>query len=231
LKIFSKGIDRIPLGCFKTKPYPLNERLPINTYLRHIQAALNTALERGFTEEPLKIKRVKTPKKLPRILTPAEREAILVNAMENDFEVYRIILFTLWTGCRREEVLRLKWSDVHLGEDSWCVLRGKGDKERMVPLLSGALDAVGEPKDLGAVFHQFHKDTLSHRFKWVARACGIEDVRFHNLRHSAATQMIESGIIGEVVQRILGHADYRTTQIYVNLSQATLCEEMKKLRY
>ena len=90
---------------------------------------------------------------------------------------------------------------------------------------------MGEPKDLGLVFHPFYPDTVSHRFKAISRECGIEDVHFHNLRHSAATQMIESGVIGDVVQRILGHTDYRTTQIYVNLSQATLAEEMKKLKY
>ena len=93
------------------------------------------------------------------------------------------------------------------------------------------LDAMGGPKDLGPVFHQFHKDTVSHHFKEIARACGIEDVHFHNLRHSAAAQLIESGGIGDVVQRILGHSDYRTTQTYVNLSQSTLAEEMKEFKY
>ena len=145
--------------------------------------------------------------------------------------MWRIILFTLWTGCRREEVLRIKWSNVQLGDEPRCIVRGKGNKERLVPLLPPALDSMGEPKDLGPVFHQFHKDTVSHRFKRISRECGIEDVHFHNLRHSAATQMIESGVIGDVVQRILGNSDYRTTQIYVNLSQLTLAEEMKKFKY
>ena len=84
-----------------------------------------------------------------------------------------------------------------------------------MPLLPDALEAIGEPKDLGPVFHQFHKDTVSHRFKRIARECGIEDVHFHNLRHSAATQMIESGVIGDVVQRILST---RTTALRRSMS-------------
>ena len=138
----------------------------INSYLRHLQAAFNTALEWGYIEKPLKIKRVKVPKNLPRILSTKEREAILDHAKETDFEMWRIILFTLWTGCRREEVHDgSNGRTSYLGDEPRCIVRGKGNKERVVPLLPPALDAMGEPKDLGPVFHQFHKDTVSHRFK------------------------------------------------------------------
>ncbi len=203
----------------------------INAYLRHIRAAFNQAHEWGYLDKPLKIKPVKEAKQLPRVLSPQERSSILTFARENDFEMWRIITFSLWTGCRRTETLKLHWTDITLGTDPFCRVRGKGNKERIVPVLPPAVEAMGVPKDIGPVFQQWHRDTLSHRFKQIARRCGIEDVHFHNLRHSAATQMIESGIMGDVVQKILGHSDYRTTQIYVNLSHSTLSEEMRKLKY
>ncbi len=83
----------------------------------------------------------------------------------------------------------------------------------------------------GPVFIQWHSDTITHRFKAVARACGIEDVHFHNLRHSTATQMLESGIPLEVVQRILGHSDIRVTQIYAKVRDQLVKREMAKLKW
>ncbi len=79
--------------------------------------------------------------------------------------------------------------------------------------------------------HHYHKSTVTGHFKQIARACEIEDVHFHNLRHSAATQMITSGIRLEVVQEILGHVDIRTTQIYAKIMDQVVYNEMQKLKY
>lgn len=143
--------------------------------------------------------------------------------------MYRVIQFALWTGSRREEIANLKWQDI--GEDSARII-GKGDKERTIHLLPEALEAMGERKDIGYVFVRWNDlSRYTKTFKRIARACGIEDVHFHHLRHTAATKMIESGIEINYVKEMLGHSSITTTEIYTAVVQKTLKEKMKKLRY
>ena len=199
----------------------------INSYRRHILAALNYAIEGNYLTKIPKFKRVKTGEHLPRILTKPEINRILKYAKKHDYELWRIILFALWTGCRREEIIRIRYEDIK-GET--CRISGKGDRERNIRLLAQALKAVGS-QDFGPVFRQLHKDTLSHYFKRIVRAVGIEDVHFHNLRHSAATYMIENGMHPKAVQKALGHADFRTTERYIKIHDEFMFKEMEKLRY
>ena len=149
-------------------------------------------------------------------------------AREKDAEMYRIIRFALYTGCRRSEILDLRWENV---SGNMVRLVGKGDKERVIPLVPQALEAMGPRLDMGPVFVQVHPDTYSHRFKAICRICGIDDRNFHCLRHSSATAMLESGIDLPVIQKILGHADISTTQIYAEVRDRLLVDQMKKLRY
>jgi integrase len=196
----------------------------INTYLRHIKAALNVAAEKNYMV-PIRFKMVKTPKHLPRILTKNEIKRLQKKA---DKDLYRFITFALYTGCRREEILNVKWQDV---TGDVVRITGKGDKQRFVKLVPKALKAMGNRKDIGSVFPQWHKDNLSKEFTKLARRCGITDVHFHSLRHTSATQMLESGIPLEKVQKILGHQDIRITQIYTQISDESTFREMEKLKF
>jgi len=198
-----------------------------NTYLRHIKAALNTAREWGYIEKVSKIKPLKVGKHLPATLSREEINKILEYSKKADHEMWRIISFALWTGCRRQEILNLKWQDV---SENTCRIIGKGDKERVVYFLPDALKAMGTKRHIGLVFKKMHKDTVSHKFKDLATACNIKS-NFHNLRHTAATHMIKNGIPIEIIQKILGHSDIRTTQIYAQIYDDVIAKEMSKLKY
>lgn len=198
-----------------------------NTYLRHIKAALNTAREWGYIEKVPKIKPIKTGKRLPITLSKKEINKILNYSEKENYKMWRIITFALWTGCRRQEILNLKWQDI---SEKTARITGKGDKERVVYLLPDALKAMGTMRDIGPVFKRMHKDTVSHQFKALADACNIK-AHFHNLRHTAATHMIKSGIHIEIIQKILGHSDIRTTQIYAQVYDDVIQKEMSKLKY
>jgi len=120
------------------------------------------------------------------------------------------------------------WPKVH---DAMADIIGKDDKERTIPLLPAAIRAMGLPQDLGYVFwHPNDLDKYTKEFKKNARACGIEDLHLHNLRHTAATDMLASGMGIEYVQEVLGHADISTTQIYTKILQKNLRREMQKIR-
>ena len=95
-----------------------------------------------------------------------------------------------------------------------------------------ALEAMGERKDIGNVFVRWNDlSKYTKAFKKIARECGMEDVHFHHLRHTAATCMIESDIELSYVQKMLGHSAISTTQIYTKIVQKTLKEKMKKMKY
>ena len=84
--------------------------------------------------------------------------------------------------------------------------------------------------DIGFVFwHLSDMAIITHKFKKFCRACGIEDIHFHNLRHTAATDMLRAGLRLEHVQKILGHSTIGTTQIYVEISQDDWRREMQKM--
>ena len=67
-------------------------------------------------------------------------------------------------------------------------------------------------------------------FKALAGVCKI-NVRFHNLRHIPVTYMIKNSIPLEIIQKILGHSDIRTTQIYAQVYDDVIQKEMSKLKY
>ena len=198
----------------------------INSYLRHIKAFLNQAKRDGVINVVPEIKKLKVGKQIPRILTEKEKEKLLQFAFLNDMELYRIIQFNLYTGCRRSEILTARWENYN---PPMLKVKGKGDKERNVPIIPKALVAMGTKKSSGFIFLQVHPDTYTHRFKAIARGCGINDVHFHQLRHSAATSMLESGIDLPVIQKILGHENISTTQIYADVMDNYMVEQMKKL--
>jgi integrase len=200
----------------------------VNTYLRHIRTFLNAAFAEGVLEKAVPVRMVPTGKRLPKILDGDERERVLAWALENDPDMGRVIQFVLWTGLRRSEVRGLRWENIRGG---FARVVGKGNRERSVPLMPSALEAMGEPRDIGPVFPQWHPDTYSHRFKRAARAVGVRGRSFHGLRHSAATAMLESGLGLRTIQRILGHAAVTTTEIYADVRDQLLADEMSKLRY
>ena len=218
-----KHITEFKASCKAQNVKPVS----VNTYLRHIKAALNYAKEQGYIKDVPKIKYNKLPDALPRVISADNVQKLLTYAKENNFEMWRIISFALYTGCRRMEILNLRYENII---DGVATIYGKGKKERIVPLIEQALEAISPLQDIGRVFMYKHQDTITHNFKKLVRDCGIQ-ARFHDLRHTSATQMLKHKIPLNVVQKILGHADLSTTQIYAKVLSETLESEMQKLKY
>jgi integrase/recombinase XerD len=221
-------VDKAKINKFKSVCLSRGiKKVSVNTYLRHLRGILNKAFEWGHIKKKVKVELYKLPKRHPRILTSDEIDLLLMHSQHCHPEMHRIIKFGLWTGCRREEIHTLKWQNIH---DGFCTVIGKGDKERTIPLLPGALEALGDVKDIGYVFLRSHKDYYSKAFKKLARDCGIEDISLHKLRHTSATKMLESGVGLTEVKEMLGHADIATTQIYAQVLQEHLRKEMMKFK-
>lgn len=104
---------------------------------------------------------------------------------------------------------------------------GKGDKERSFYLLPQALP---DRKDIGKIFRYSHVSTLSNYFRDKIVYPLELNVRFHDLRHTAATTMLANGIDLEMVQKILGHTDIRTTQLYADVLQENIEKQMQRMK-
>ena len=144
------------------------------------------------------------------------------------------------TGCRASEVSALRLSDVHLAE-AFCTCRGKGGKERVVPLGRRAIVALrawidGPRRDAAAraaglsawVLLSSRGNRLSRMRIWEivrlhADTAGVpSDIGPHTLRHSFATHLVAGGVDLRHVQEMLGHSSIATTQRYTHVDASRL---------
>ncbi|MGC9976226.1 MAG: tyrosine-type recombinase/integrase [Syntrophales bacterium] len=231
-----RAISRANIEEFKKKCRIRGAKeITVNGYLSHIKAAFSWAVQEEYlSKKPIiKMYRKRDENKGPplrRILHPEEIQNILKKARERNESLWRLLTVHVWTGGRRSECLSLEWPQVDFQNDM-ITLQGKTG-ERTIPMLPAVRDVL-EPirKDIGRVFADWHRDTVSHWFKEIAVSVGATEHRLHDLRHTAATYMLKSGIDLEVVQRILGHTHISTTQIYAKVLDEILKVQMKKLTY
>ncbi len=194
--------------------------------------------------------RVRFPKvriNLPKFLTNGEIESLLKcpdptkPLGQRDRAMFEILYAT---GLRVSELAELKLQQVHL-DAGYLVVRGKGDKERLVPMGEWACEALRGYLEGGRVAllrKTFHQNVfLNHRagrisrqgiwkvIKHYAKVCGIQrNLTPHVLRHSFATHLLENGVDLRSLQAMLGHADISTTQIYTHVARTRLKEIHRK---
>lgn len=201
-------------------------------------------LEGVVTQSPAELlTAAKRDDAIPGTLSPAQVDRLLAGP-EAKTPVGirdRALLELLYaTGCRASEVSAMRLSDVHLAE-SFCTCRGKGDKERVVPLGRRAIAAVAAwiegPRRAFAtragsqpawVILSSRGNRLSRMRIWEvvrehAAGAGIPpDIGPHTLRHSFATHLVAGGVDLRHVQEMLGHASIATTQRYTHVDAGRL---------
>lgn len=140
-----------------------------------------------------------------------------------------IVPLLILTGARKREVLDAKWEDFDFSRRIWRIPMTKTGKARHVPLNDGALQILSTmPRDMSCPWVFANPDTgrpfVSIFCAWdtARNKAGLSDVRIHDLRHSFASLLINSGRTLFEVQRLLGHSQVKTTQRYAHLSQDTL---------
>jgi len=155
----------------------------------------------------------------------------------------RAMLEAFYAGALRvSELAGVRLNDTKL-DQGYMLVRGKGDKERIVPLGREAIAAISEYLQSGrallagsrASAYLFlarggHRLTRERLWQIVsaASASGGKHASPHMLRHSAATHMVEHGADLRTVQTILGHADISTTQVYTHLALDRLTNVYRK---
>ncbi|MEA2379347.1 MAG: integrase/recombinase XerD [Thermoleophilaceae bacterium] len=180
-------------------------------------------------------------RKLPQVLTRGEVERLLSQPRGTDSHALRdraLLELMYASGLRASEAIGLELGDVDL-EERVLRARGKGSKERLVPIGQAALRALatylerGRPELVknsveGHMFVNFRGGQLTRQglYKIVRRhalTAGLADrMSPHTLRHTFATHLLAGGCDLRSVQEMLGHADVSTTQLYTHLSSERL---------
>ncbi|HEY1834723.1 MAG TPA: site-specific tyrosine recombinase XerD [Solirubrobacteraceae bacterium] len=208
----------------------------MRSFYRHLRR--EELLDRDPTAElrgPRKLQR------LPRVLTRGEVSSLLASPHGTDPLALRdraLLELMYACGLRASEAVGLTTSEVSLEEGMLCA-RGKGSKERLVPIGRQALAALeaysrrGRPRLVGdtvqdhlMVNHRGGALTRQGLYKIVqghARRVGLDQkMSPHTLRHTFATHLLAGGCDLRSLQEMLGHADLATTQVYTHLSAERL---------
>ncbi len=232
VKVKEKTVDGVKI------PEKTISNTTINRDIEVLRKMFNIALENGWLlKNPCaKVKKLRERNILERYLTPDE-EIRLMNACSGRFSYMKpIIEFELNTGMRKEEILSLTWKCVSFENNKITLLDTKNGKKRFIAInstLKGILKEANKKRVCEYVFYNPITKTryadLKNSFPALCKIAKIENFRFHDLRHTAATRMVDSGVNIVQVSNTLGHADIRTTMRYAHAITEQSMEAMETL--
>ncbi len=212
----------------------------VRTYLRFCET------RGGKSPELRELRPPKVKVGLPKALTIEEFEKLLISSrVEDEAKTNRnrlTLLFLFGTGVRVTELIGLNLRDYQATE-KWIKVVGKGGKERLVPLTDLLVEALDKylsefrPQLVGSddpesifVNDRGHRPSRIDIWRWLAawshKAGFAEPIHPHRFRHGCATALLEGGADLRSIQMILGHSSIQTTQIYTNVSQKHLRDEV-----
>jgi len=172
---------------------------------------------------------IKVPKTLPK---PIDENIIDEILKHSDLKEHLIISLLYGLGLRISELSTLKLSDI---SKAWVTVRGKGDKERQVPLLEPLYQQIERyrEKEQPSIYlleknkQQMSTQQIRYLFTKVFKKSGIKATP-HQLRHSFATHLLHNGARISDVSELLGHSSMVSTQIYTELGSSKKLNEYSK---
>ncbi len=200
-------------------------------YLAALSHALSIAVNewQWLDDSPArKVKKPKEPRGIVRFLSDDERDRLLEACLEsNNKALYAIVVLALSTGMRRGEILNLKWKDIDLNKGFLIIEETKNGERRRVPVSGHALETLKEFSKIRKLHTElvFPGNTgkpVEIRKPWLkaVEQAKIEDFRFHDLRHSAASYLAMNGASLAEISEVLGHKTLQMVKRYAHLSES-----------
>lgn len=184
--------------------------------------------------------------KIRMVLTRVEIVSLYKTCGNDPLGIRDRAMLAVYYGCglRRNEGTALDTGDILLKEKLVYVQKGKGYRERYVPMTEAVkedlenylfvarkefLDTVDNPAlFISARGKRLHGNSLINRLKKLAESAGIDrEIGLHTLRHSIATHLLQSGMSLENVSKFLGHQSLESTQIYTHIVAETKVKETR----
>jgi len=209
--------------------------LPSPATLNRLRSSLSALLRfgkkrrltpKGWTNPVLEVEALREPRGRTRFLSETERDRLLAASKASACgKLHLLVLTALVTGARKGELLSLRFGDLELEAASAYVRRGKNDEPRVLPLtpiVVRMIRALGEKPDDMLLFSSPRDPdrVLNFDTAWrtAMRLAGLKNFRFHDLRHSCASALAQSGASLLEIADVLGHRDLGMTKRYSHLT-------------
>jgi integrase len=201
--------------------------------LKHI-FSLSVKNRRASSNPAKSVRMLREDNIVTRVISRADEAKIIENAASH---VRAIVICALETGMRRGEVLNLQWSQVNLHGGLITVERTKTGRTREIPISPRLRTVLDECRRRFVEGHVFRFDDgesmvdIKNGYKAALRRAGLSEkrFRFHDLRHTFATRLAESGVDLFTIKELLGHSTIVTTQRYAHPGRDAKQEAIRKL--
>jgi integrase len=233
-KMFLTDVTRFDVEKYKADRRKTVSGGGVNRELALLKAMFNKAREWGFArmENPVKGVKYYPERQKERILSEDEARR-LVRASSG--AIRPVLVVALNTGMRKSEILDLSWKNVDFPRRFIRVERSKNNRSRKVPMNSAVHKTLSALRGRGSEY-VFNREKGQGRlcyidtaFKTACRKAGIEGLRFHDLRHTFATNLVMGGVDLVTVKEILGHSDISMTVRYSHPSDERKMSAVERL--
>ncbi len=182
------------------------------------------------------IKQFREPSR-DRWLGAAEVSRLLV-AVEEEENPYHRAAFKLYllVGCRRSELLSLRWGDIDLERCTLFIRETKANRPHLLPLSAAAVTIVSElPREHdnpylfpSPVLRGSHLADLKRPWNRIRKRAGLTDIHLHDLRRTVGSMLAMDGASLQLIGKILNHSETRTTEVYARLTEDTTRDALER---
>jgi len=198
----------------------------INRYIAAISVVFSYACrEYGLQVNPIrKIPSLPENNERTRFLSEAERTSLFKACRASSWDkLYLIVLLAITTGARKGELTKLGWGDIDFDRRTAYVATTKNGQPKVLPLTDSVIKELQlfDTKDTSLIFASKIKEEVAYCFtkpwKKALEDAEIKDFRFHDLRHSCASYLAQSGASLLEIADVLGHKQISVTKRYAHL--------------
>ena len=211
----------------------------VNRYIAALSHAFSTARKwRWISANPCEGMRLAEPEGRTRFLDQDERERLL-DACRQSAQglLFPIVLLALSTGMRRSEILGLTWADVDLKHRTICLTCTKNGDRRLLPLVCHAFEVIERLAKVRRIDSQLLFPGLDpgkpvdfeNAWQTALARARVSNFRFHDLRHSAASELAMRGATPSEIAAILGHRTLAMVKRYAHIADAHTAKVVERM--
>ena len=232
-----RAIPALPASCQGAAAH--QEKLSKNSASAYYNAFLsivhfayrNNILSEDYTAC---VEKIKWDHDIPKeYLLSAEIKQLASTPYDDNSDVYRAGMFSIYTRLRRSDILALRWENIRHDRGRKAYIRSRIKKTStwiQLPLSLPAIRVLGEPKSEGKIFPMITESILTiHIPRWLRKARINKHITFHCFRHTFAMQLLDKGVDIYTIAALLGHKQVSSTQNYAKISSKKMIEAIIKM--